>query len=82
MQNRVIGREVFAAICAVEGLVQNNLFAYTAPGSDVPPYVSINELNGIVTVTVRSPKGIGGATASVVLPEDESLKLREALAAK
>ena len=62
--------------------MQKNIYAYTPPGADFPPYVSINELNGIVTVTVRSPKGIGGATATIVLPEDESLKVRNAFAAK
>lgn len=55
-----------------------NIFAYTPPGSE-PPYISINETNGVVTVTVRSTKELGGATAAIVLSDDKLTELAVAL---
>jgi hypothetical protein len=48
---------------------QRNVLAYTAPGSDMPEFVSINietELK-IATVIVRSPKSLDSVTAQVTL---------------
>lgn len=59
-----------------------NLFAYTAPGSVYPEFISVNvdKPAGTVTVHVRSPAnadGTCGTTASVMLPRDVYLKLIE-----
>ncbi len=49
-----------------------NVFAYTAPGSDYPEYISVNETNdtNLFTITVRSPRnddGTEGASATITL---------------
>lgn len=47
-----------------------NLFAYTEPGKFYPPYISVNEEDGVVEITVRSVAKVDGAcgeTASIKL---------------
>lgn len=56
-----------------------NIFAYTAPGVDCPPYISINEFKDQVHVTVRSPKESGGDTANMILPREQLVRLLYAL---
>jgi hypothetical protein len=45
-----------------------NIFAYTAPGSNFPEYVSINRRGEKIYITVRAPSG--GPTAEMHLPYD------------
>lgn len=54
-----------------------NIFAYTAPGSNFPEYVSINRRNEEIYITVRSPGG--GHTAEMRLPYDQLDELIRAL---
>lgn len=58
-----------------------NIFAYTAPGADFPPYLSINRVGATVEVTVRSPKERGGYTALIALPAAEYERMRASLPA-
>lgn len=52
--------------------MRENIFAYTPPGADMPPYISINhEENGNVSVTVRSSKDLGSATGYIELSKEE-----------
>lgn len=47
---------------------QKNLSAYTPPGVNYPPYISINEVEGAVEITVRSdvtPEGACGSQAMI-----------------
>lgn len=46
-----------------------NIFAYTAPGSDFPEYVSINRRNEQIVITVRS-HGLSGP-AEMTLPYEQ-----------
>lgn len=47
---------------------RNNIAAHTAVGSDFPPYISINEVQSGVEITIRSAGGRGAAReASIVL---------------
>ncbi len=46
-----------------------NIFAFTAPGADLPEYVSINRRDEEIYITVRSPNG--GPTAEMRLPYDQ-----------
>lgn len=56
--------------------MQKNIAAYTAPGSNYPEYVSINERNGEVVLTARGPGGDPSApTVDVPLPRAELVKL-------
>lgn len=51
-----------------------NFAAWTAPGCDYPQYLSINEIDGIVEVTIRATRGADGScgpTISVKLQPDE-----------
>lgn len=41
--------------------MSKNVFAYTAPGALYPEYVSINETDGKLQLTVRSPFKPAGA---------------------
>lgn len=54
-----------------------NIFAFTAPGSDFPEYVSINRRAEEIYITVRSPSG--GPTAEMRLPYDQLDDLIRAL---
>jgi hypothetical protein len=64
-------------------MTQRNIFAYTAPGSDYPPYVSLNEVNGEVQLTVRGRYDrtvpASGIPAMVLLSCDELEKFADAL---
>ena len=60
----------------------DNLFAYTAPGTDYPGYVSINRTpEGDVAVTVREAPTVRenqfseGMTVTFTVPADEWAKL-------
>jgi hypothetical protein len=47
---------------------ERNLASYTPPGSNYPPYLSINYRNTMVEITVRSeakPDGTQGETATI-----------------
>ena len=49
--------------------MQKNIAAYTAPGSNYPEYISINERNGLVVLSARGPGGDPYArTVDVPLP--------------
>lgn len=50
--------------------MQTNIFAWTAPGASYPEYLSINECEGRIEVTVRAPNrgSAAGHTATMVLP--------------
>ena len=54
-----------------------NIFAYTAPGSDFPDYLSINRRDERIVVTVRGNRG--GDLAEMILPQEELDKLIYAL---
>ena len=55
--------------------MQRNIYAYTAPGADLPDYVSINaQSSGDVVVTVRH-----GSTTSVTLSDDEFRRMTDAV---
>lgn len=54
-----------------------NIFAYTAPGANLPEYVSINRRNEELYITVRAPNG--GPTAEMWLPYGELDDLIRAL---
>lgn len=62
--------------------MQRNIYAYTPPDSPYPEYLSVNENEGRIEVTVRSPCTDGvaeGQTASMALPRSEVEVLRRAL---
>jgi len=40
--------------------VPKNIFAYTAPGAIYPEFVSVNDIDGQIEITVRSPGQHGG----------------------
>lgn len=50
-------------------MYDRNIFAYTAPGSTYPEYVSINRRGEEIYIAVRSPDG--GPTAEMRLPYAE-----------
>jgi hypothetical protein len=54
-----------------------NIFAFTAPGSNYPEYVSINRRDEEIYITVRAPNG--GPTAEMRLPYDQLDELIRAL---
>jgi len=60
-----------------------NLFAYTAPGTDFPEFLSINrQADGRITVTVRGPsRHVEGehGWVTMTLPEHELSKLGDAI---
>lgn len=57
-----------------------NIFAYTAPGTDFPEFVSVNATDDKgVDIILRSPKAIGGGTAQVALTRDQARDLYVAL---
>lgn len=57
------------------------IYAHTAPGSNYPEYLSINDVNGEIKVTVRSPATGNecGAGATMTLPRDQIPALVERL---
>ncbi|TPI86377.1 hypothetical protein [Mesorhizobium sp. B2-8-9] len=57
-----------------------NIFAYTAPGCDMPEFLSINEHNGQVQVMARS-RGLS-TTVSVQLEPEQVRALYAALKAE
>lgn len=69
---------------------RRNIFAYTPPDSNYPPYISINrEADGSVTVTVRDgsataygvvPYKVAGPTATITVPAPQLQKLVAAFA--
>lgn len=60
--------------------MNRNIYAYTAPGANFPEFISINDNDGKVEVTVRGPSGDAQApTVLAELPEAELPKLIEAL---
>lgn len=60
--------------------MQRNIYAYTAPGANFPEFISINDNDGKVEVTVRGPSGDAQApTVLAELPKDEVPSLIEAL---
>lgn len=54
-----------------------NIFAYTAPGSDFPDYLSINRRDERIVVTIRGNHG--SDLAEMILPQEELDKLIYAL---
>jgi hypothetical protein len=60
-----------------------NLFAYTAPGSSYPEFISVNrEPSGGLNIIVRSPSnadGTCGNTAFITLTPQQECDLTEAL---
>jgi hypothetical protein len=58
----------------------DNLYAYTAPGADMPEFVSVNKADGGgIDIVVRSPKEFGSATAQIALNRDQTRALYHAL---
>jgi len=58
-----------------------NIFAHTDPGGSYPEYLSVNEREGRVEVTVRAPR-VGdreGPTATMTLPRAKVPDLVQAL---
>lgn len=58
-----------------------NIFAYTAPGSSYPEFLSVNWQDGNIVVTVRSSaSGDGeGAQATMTLPRNAAKELYRSL---
>lgn len=57
--------------------MRTNVFAYTPVTVHTPPYISINDQDGMITVTVR---GEGGwETAMIQMPIEELLKMAAAV---
>ena len=61
-----------------------NIYAYTPPGSYMPPYISINHDAGYAVVTVRGcelPEGsaVKFPQADIQLPITEIVRMAEAL---
>ncbi|RWE37471.1 hypothetical protein [Mesorhizobium sp.] len=54
-----------------------NIFAYTAPGCDLPPFISVNEHNGQVELLARG-HGLS-TTVGVQLPPEQVKALAAAL---
>lgn len=67
-------------------MTSKNIFAYTAPtGIGYPEYLSINERDGEITVTVRGPirdDRSCGETVDMTLPHDEMRTLYHKLRTK
>jgi hypothetical protein len=66
--------------------MQTNIFAYTANTSPYPEFVSLNQREGKIVLTIREPAKPGpysdkdcGASVEITLPHRELLKLFEAL---
>jgi hypothetical protein len=62
--------------------MHTNIFAYTAPGSNYPEFVSLNQqADGSITLSVRGPAIVAacGPQAEVTLPRRELLNLFDAL---
>jgi hypothetical protein len=41
--------------------MDKNVYAYTAPGADLPAFISVKRVGGSYFVEVRSPGGTGAA---------------------
>lgn len=62
--------------------MQTNKFAYTSPEAIYPAFVSLNERDGVMVLTVRGPRkdnGDCGETVDVPIPRTELMRLYEAL---
>lgn len=59
--------------------MDKNLYAYTAPGSEMPPHISVNRVGEGCTVTVRST---GGAVATIGLSRGQVEDLAVSLQAE
>lgn len=62
--------------------MQVNKFAYTAPGSSYPAFVSLNERDGSMVLSVRGPRknnGDCGDTVEVSIPRADLRRLFDAL---
>lgn len=62
--------------------MQTNRYAYTAPEAVYPAYVSLNERDGFMVLSVRGPRkpnGDCGDTVEVPMPAVELDRLRDAL---
>jgi hypothetical protein len=57
--------------------MNRNIFAHTAPGSSYPEFLSVNEQDGNIEVTVRSPASgdVEGTQATMTLPRDAAKEL-------
>ena len=65
--------------------MNKNIFAYTPPGSDFPPFVSLNERDdGNVTLTVRGSRTEhdAGPTVDVVIPEEQLYAMAAAIVSR
>lgn len=59
---------------------RRNVFAYTAPNSAYPAYISINaEIDGTTSVTVRSSGNWGRDTGTIKLSDEQVRALFRAL---
>lgn len=54
--------------------VYQNLYAHTAPGENLPEYISVNRVDGGVAFTVRGTAAYGGHTAQIIL-DDETFRV-------
>lgn len=57
--------------------MSKNIFAYTAPGSDYPEFLSINETDGKVSISARGTKPSG--TIGIPFSVEQLSALRDAL---
>lgn len=59
---------------------RRNIYAYTAAGGTYPPYISINaEVDGTISVTVRSAGNWGRDVTTIKLQHERVRELVEAL---
>jgi hypothetical protein len=59
-----------------------DIHAYTEPGTQYPGYLSLNEIDGKFTLTVRTAGNGGRTQASIEVPGGELLALADAIKAK
>lgn len=60
--------------------IARNVFAHTAPGCELPEFVSVNEhVDGRFSVMARSPKDAGGALGQAMLDRAAARELGLAL---
>lgn len=59
--------------------MSKNIFAYTAPGSDYPEFLSINETDGKISISGRGTKP--SETIGIPFPVEQLAALRDALTA-
>jgi hypothetical protein len=62
--------------------IERNLFAYTAPGPDMPAFISVDRRDGGVEVEVRSDRTRRSSQAVIRLTEGQARDLARAIIMK